>query len=357
MARAIVRKVLATAAHGRCVVWPKTEWEAVPAPGAAGQVTIDGQPVAITVTTEDCNCRANGWHEHRFLCFAEGVGPRVGRRVTVTVGDGPVATSAGPSLVAMIDEVNDAALFGQALSKTRIKTLGKLLGRQQGLPGSYPGLFALFGDELAAGYRFPTGERIATWAGSRHICGEEALRALVLLDQWEQPTGQTIARAAIERAVAAMEPVLESSPDPGRFCCNQCSIALWRVWATGGYSRGDQHLAAGLAWLAQRRDGQGGWRGLPFYYTFSALVAAGQRAAAELSYVRPRAERLLARGCGVMTRRWWRGGRRCWRRSPAALESGLAVATADQRSGGLTSGHHLAGGCYPIGRVAPPGPP
>jgi hypothetical protein len=60
------RKVLRRDDFGLCVLLPKTAWAAFPPDGAAA-VMVNGMPGSATVQTERCNCRGEGWHEHRFL--------------------------------------------------------------------------------------------------------------------------------------------------------------------------------------------------------------------------------------------------------------------------------------------------
>ncbi len=202
-------------------------------------------------------------------------------------------------LTAVVDEVNDARLFDQPLPAARRRTLAAFLIERQGLPGSYCGLFAPVGDEIADGYRFYTGERINTNAGSRHILGEETLRALVLL----APTTRA-GKAAIGRAAEAMSRRLHESETShggglhrrGMYCCNRCSVALWRVFGVGAIEDAADRLRCGLKQLRQKRDGQGAWRGFPFHYTLSALLEAPPDSVrAELRYARPAVERRLKR--------------------------------------------------------------
>lgn len=204
------------------------------------------------------------------------------------------------TLTAAIEQINESRLFDRPLATARRREFAAFLASRQGLPGSYCGLFAPADGELAHGYRFFTGERINTDAGCRHILGEEALRALVLLD----PTTKA-GRAAIDRAAAAMSDRLRRSEtergggirDRGMYCCMRCSVALWRVWSLGIMDDAADRLRCGMKLLRARRDGAGAWRGYPFHYTLSALLEAAQTSAAraELRYARPAIERRLDR--------------------------------------------------------------
>ena len=204
------------------------------------------------------------------------------------------------TLTAVVDEVNDARLNYQSLTAARRRALAAFLAERQGGWGSYCGLFAPVEGELTEGYRFFTGERVHTNAGCRHILGEEALRALILL----APSTKA-GRDAIQRAAEAMdERLAESEAHVGRtswarvgwYCCGKCSIALWRAMAVGAYSDRERRVTVGLRRLRELRDDKGGWRSLPFYYTLSALVEHGPGVARqELRHARRAVESRLAR--------------------------------------------------------------
>jgi hypothetical protein len=302
--RGVVRKVLSREDFGLCVCWPKTLWGVVPNPGATTEVQVDGKPAPVRVQTEACNCQGNGWHEHRFLSFVE-PGAVAGQRVEVAVPEAgrPLDTMLDPdaelTLGQAVDEINHAALLGKPLSATRRKALGMFIGKRQGLPGSYNGLFAPVGEEITDGYRVFTGEQMRKGGGAAHILGEEGLRALLLLERsGPAAKGRTFASEAISRASAAMEERLSTHPFPALYCCMSCGVALWRVFVLGGYPHSEARLVRGLEWLASRRDDKGGWSGLPYYYALSALVeaAVGLPAARhELGYAREGVERRLAR--------------------------------------------------------------
>ena len=57
-----------------------------------------------------------------------------------------------------------------------------------------------------------------------------------------------------------------------RYCCGKCTVGLWRSILAGGLDRQDLRLRLGLSKLRSMRDGQGGWRAFPFWYTVLALT-------------------------------------------------------------------------------------
>jgi hypothetical protein len=48
------------------VLLPKTAWKQWPASGRA-QARVNGRLLDCVVRIRRCNCRGEGWHEHRFL--------------------------------------------------------------------------------------------------------------------------------------------------------------------------------------------------------------------------------------------------------------------------------------------------
>ena len=138
-----------------------------------------------------------------------------------------------------------------------------------------------------------TGERIRSGAGTAHILGEEACRALILLSA---PAAGV--RKALADASAGMIHRLDSSPrnvKTGTYCCGTCSASLWRHLAVGGLENAERLLAAALKTLKANRDG-GRWGHFPFYYTLLALSEIPLRPAIEeMRYAAPSCERLLKR--------------------------------------------------------------
>ena len=78
------RKVLERDDFGLCVLLPKTQWPLLPDHGTA-QVLVNGSKRLATVQTEKCNCRGNGWHEHRFLSLPTSAGVKGHGKVKIVV--------------------------------------------------------------------------------------------------------------------------------------------------------------------------------------------------------------------------------------------------------------------------------
>ena len=204
------------------------------------------------------------------------------------------------SLAATLDAVNDALFCGRKLSRADRDSAAKWIAARQGLPGSYAGMFAPTEMDRSDGIRLFTGEAVTTRAGTAHVLGEEAGRALILLDVTLASVRDAQARAAegmLERLRDAVQRERNTGrPWLGQYCCGKCTAALWRHLAAGGLEDQERHLAAGMQALKLHRDGSGKWRRYPFWYT--ALVLSEVRvelAMDELRYAAPAAERSLRR--------------------------------------------------------------
>jgi len=187
------------------------------------------------------------------------------------------------SLAQTIDTVNEAALFRRRMPGAEREGFAAFIARRHDVPGTYGRLFGLFPEERAQGIRLFTGERV-TNAAARHIAGEEACRALLLLN-----ARSTVARHALidatEDMLTRLGPADAAGPKPddgqvhwlwpyrgGTYCCGACSVSLWRHLTAGGLDDRDRRLARGLECLATCRKGDGTWRVFPYWYTLSALV-------------------------------------------------------------------------------------
>jgi hypothetical protein len=203
------------------------------------------------------------------------------------------------SLAATLDSVNDAFFHGRSLSKQQKEAVAKWIAGRQGLPGSYAGMFAATERDVKEGMTVFTGEKVRPGAATRHILGEEACRALMLLG-----VSLVGVRDALKRASAGMIERLRQasrrpSGIPGTYCCGICTCSLWRHLAVGGLEKGEQWLAAGMKALKQHRLDNGKWRRFPFYYTLLALSEIElPTAVEEMRYAAPACERSMKRSHG-----------------------------------------------------------
>ena len=210
------------------------------------------------------------------------------------------------SLAATLDALNEAFFDRKTLPRRDREEVARWIASRQGLPGSYAGMFAP-PEEYRTGTRLKlfTGEVRASRGGAAHILGEEACRALILLEVHVPPVQE-----ALQRATEGMLGRLgRDTQQTGRYCCGTCSVALWRHLAVGGLQQPERLLARALQTLKAARDGEGRWKGYPFWYGLLALSEAPLPAAqAELRYAAPKLERALRRSASddVYSKRRWR---------------------------------------------------
>ncbi len=199
------------------------------------------------------------------------------------------------SLAMTLDGLNEAFFFGRKLSRTEKSKAVKWIASRQGKAGSYRGMFAPTPLDYKRGIKLFTGERVVSGAAIGHILGEEASRALRLLDG-----KSALGRESLKRSNKGIIRALMSCESPaqprGFYCCGTCTAAMWRNLARGGLNSSKKRISNGLKALRKYRDGTGKWRRFPFYYTLLALYEiGGTRARDEMRYAAPVCERYLKR--------------------------------------------------------------
>lgn len=206
------------------------------------------------------------------------------------------------SLSETVNAVSHAFAHGPEPSAGERVATARWIAARQGLPGAYAGTFALLPEEQRDGIRLYTGERTQS-AAARHIAGEEACRALRLLDVDDPDVVDALA-AASRRLADAVGPVRPPTGDDrrfdhhlgGTFCCGRCSVGLWRHITAGGFDEPERRLAVGLDYLATQRSDDHGWGAFPFWYTVSALVEMpAELARPALRHASPQLERAAKR--------------------------------------------------------------
>ena len=198
------------------------------------------------------------------------------------------------SLARTLDALSEALFFQQPIAAAQRAAAAKWIARRQGLPGAYAGMFAATQADMR-GIRLFTGEAIRTRAGITHVLGEEGCRVLhlsgVQLPEVEAALGRAI--AGISQRIAESE---KADYPAGFYCCGTCTVAYWRLLATGRLPQAEERLSSGLAQLKQMRAGDGQWRRFPFYYTSLALAEIDPALAREeLRYAASRWSRLMKR--------------------------------------------------------------
>jgi hypothetical protein len=120
------------------------------------------------------------------------------------------------SLARTLDAVNQALFVGKHVPKTESRRAAEWIASRQGLPKSYAGMFAPTPRDFREGISLFTGERISSGAATSHILGEEACRALLLLNEGSSDVREVMVRASrsMDRLLARSE---AKSARPGFF--------------------------------------------------------------------------------------------------------------------------------------------
>lgn len=211
------------------------------------------------------------------------------------------------SLARTLDAVNEAHFFQTAIPAGKRQAVAEFIAQRHDAPGTYARLFGLFPAERAEGIRLFTGERV-TNAAARHIAGEEACRALLLLKS-DAPAVRSALNEATQDMLRRLGPADAEGPKPddgqlhwlwpyrgGTYCCGACTASLWRHLTVGGLDDQERRLARGLKCLTRCRKGDGTWRIFPYWYTLSALVEMPlKQATEELRFASKRCESALRR--------------------------------------------------------------
>ncbi len=201
------------------------------------------------------------------------------------------------SLAKTVDSVNEAFFFKQPITSAEREAVALWIAKRQGLEGSYADMFAPTAADMKNGMKLFTGEMLKPSASLRHVIGEEAARALVLL----KPKSKE-ARLALDRATEGMlarlanEPRAKSGKGAYMFCCGTCDPSIWRHISAGGLKGAEKWIEYGMKSLQAHRDGKGMWRRYPFFWVLLALIDIDTTAAKqEIKYAAKKAEKYLVR--------------------------------------------------------------
>ncbi len=197
------------------------------------------------------------------------------------------------SLAKTLDSVSEAFYLNQKISVGEREETALWIAGRQGLPKSYANMFAPTDADLKNGIRLFTGERLGPSASLRHVSGEEACRALLLL----KPKSKLV-KVALKSATDGMLEALERAEQAGKdmYCCGTCDPSLWRHITAGGLPGAEHWLDRGMKTLKVHRDGTGKWRRFPFFYTLLALSEIDLPGARnEMKYTARLCEQFLAR--------------------------------------------------------------
>ena len=195
------------------------------------------------------------------------------------------------SLAVTVDRVNEAFFFERKLPVTERRNVARWIAARRGGPGAYWSLFAPTRKDIETGVRVFTGERFE-YAAARHILGEEACRALLLLDVKERGVQEALDKAQTG-ILGRIRPYLTPS---GVFCCGPCTVSVWRHLLVADRKESETWVAKGMKTLKAHRKDDGTWRRFPFHYTLLTLSDMDSGAArAEMRHASAVCERYLSR--------------------------------------------------------------
>ena len=201
------------------------------------------------------------------------------------------------SMARTLDVINEIFFSGTKLAKADREPAARWIANRAGLRFSYAGMPALLDSECGTELRVFTGEPIKSAASCSHIIGQEACRALILLDVSDEYVASALEKATQGMMSRLLLPSGEPNPETfGMYCCATCTCAYWRHLAVGGLRDSKKRLAAGMEALKEHRKGDGQWRRFPFYYTLLALSEIKMPSALEeMRYAAPVLQKYVKR--------------------------------------------------------------
>lgn len=208
------------------------------------------------------------------------------------------------SLAQTLDNINEALFFGRKLSKKDKLDAAMWITSRHDLDNpkkvmkndvyKYANMYAPTELDFLEGATLFLGDRVTTGAATAHILGEEALRAIKLLDVDNKDVKRAFNEAR-EGMTARLSPIGLTHGRSGMYCCGKCSSSLYRNLAAGGIEEfREQRLEEGVTAIKRARAGTGKWYWFPFWHTALALSEIDSPSAhEELKYAAPALERSL----------------------------------------------------------------
>jgi hypothetical protein len=181
------------------------------------------------------------------------------------------------SLAATVDHVSEAIFFGHEIDFIEKQSVIDFMINRHYSSGAYAGMFAPTETDMKHDLILFTGERIKSYAGRRHVLGEEASRVLHKLGVNNESI-KTVLNESDEGIWQRMNTKLSHE---GCYCCKTCSCSLWLNVSAGGLNHDIKILKTGLEFLKHYREDNGRWKGFPYHYTLYVLNEIGPEFALE----------------------------------------------------------------------------
>ncbi len=198
------------------------------------------------------------------------------------------------SLLATLDMVSEAHLYHAPIPDSIRQDIASLIIRRQVRDGKDAGFFIPFTDESFVPFKLFTGEPLHTKLARKHIPLIETARALRFLSLDDPSIVH-----CLHLAKQCMSPMCYS-----QFCsqgeCKTLSIAYLRYLSMDGVRGNNPGLGILLGHLENYRDGNGRWKGFPFFYCLLMLIEMElPQAIRELQYARPLCLQLYRKDWGT----------------------------------------------------------
>lgn len=200
------------------------------------------------------------------------------------------------SLGDTLNTLSSVLFYDIQISQVEKEEAGLWIASRQGLPRSHVGMFAPTAYDYTFGALTFTGEPVTSDASTSHVLSEEACRVLFRLGILHIPEVSLALHRSRQAILRRLDVTWGDEAWSGIYCCELCSVSMWRHFAASGIADDEQRIECGLLSLKRRRDGRGSWKHFPFFYTLLALSEIQLPAAGiELEYALPAIERALRR--------------------------------------------------------------
>jgi len=186
------------------------------------------------------------------------------------------------SLVEIVDRINEIEQQGELLTVDQKEKTSKALKKFFLGDPNYLG-FYIPGDDLEKGGQLFTGERLHTRMGIHNVLSLEVCRAILSLTGYQDD---------LKPMLDEIDYRLKYECYVKDYCvlgeCAFAALALWRYLLVSDWPDREERVQNYVRILKENRDGAGGWRHFPFYYTLFILQETQLMGAREeLGYALP----------------------------------------------------------------------
>jgi len=186
------------------------------------------------------------------------------------------------SLFKIIDRMNDIEQHGELISSMQKDEVKIFFSKYFTNNSSYLG-FQFSELDFVVGGRLYTGERLLTRTGFHHVLSLEICRSLLFLQENHADNANILHLVdshLIDQCYVKDDCITGE--------CVFAALTFWRYLLVSDWMDREERLKNYLHLLMENRDGYGGWKNFPFYYTLFVLKETQlPEAREELSYALP----------------------------------------------------------------------